>query len=302
VTADASAPRRAVATLRQVAGHIDEHLLVAGSQPITCVVLALNEELNIDHALWSLKPAGQVVVVDSGSADRTREIVERHGAVFVRHPWEGYARQRNWALDLPEIANEWVLFIDADEAVPSEAWREIAEFLHTPRGARAASFRRTVHMFGRPLRHGGFSTARVTRLLQRSHCHFIDREVHEHAVVDGRIHRMAVPLVHRDRKPFGAWLERHNWYSSLEAEARLRPPASAEDLDGARGMKQWVRTRLWPKLPAKPLLFFLYVYVVRLGFLDGRAGLRISALYGMQELAVQIKLEELRTAENESTC
>lgn len=263
---------------------------------VTCVVLTLDEEVNLPTVLASLAPAAQVLLVDCGSTDATPLIAADHGAELFTHDWPGFAQQRNWALSLPALEHDWVLFVDADEEVTPEGWEEIAAFLGAPADARAADFRRAVHLFGRRLRHGGFGTARVTRLLDRRHARFLERPVHEHAVVTGRIHHMKVPISHRDRKPFSAWLDRHNRYSTLEAQARLAPVDGAS-AEGAAALKHLVRTRVWQRLPARPLLFFLYVYVLRLGFLDGRAGLRIASLYGFQELSVQVKMEEMREAD-----
>lgn len=258
---------------------------------LSCVVLTLNEESNLRAVITSLEPADQVVVVDSGSTDRTVPISRALGADVLENRWPGYAKQRNWALKHPVLRHEWVLFIDADERVSSEGWEEIRAFLADPADASAADFRRSVRLFGRELRHGGFNSARVTRLLHRDQCRFLERPVHEHAVVQGPIRHLTEPILHEDQKPFAAWLDRHNSYSTLEAQARLNPQV-VDAIGGAR-VKDWIRAHLWPRLPARPLLFFLYVYVVRLGFLDGRAGLRIAAFYGFQELAIQIKMEEL---------
>ena len=132
----------------------------------------------------------------------------------------------------------------------------------------------------------------MTRLLKPERARFIERAVHEHAKVDGRTHHFRTALVHDDQKPFEVWLDRHNRYSTLEAEARLRPGEGSPG--GSRAVKQWIRQHMWPRVPLKPLAFFLYVYIVRLGFLDGLAGLRIAIMYGVQELAVQVKIEERR--------
>jgi glycosyltransferase involved in cell wall biosynthesis len=263
-----------------------------GKVPVTCVILTLNEEANIPVVLASLGPAEQVVVVDSGSTDQTVALATALDAEVFENAWPGYASQRNWAIEHAALRHPWVLFIDADEQMSPEGWAEIKAFLSDPGDRQAADFRRSVHLFGRELKHGGFNTARVTRLLHRGHCRFLERPVHEHAIVNGPIHHLTVPIIHDDRKSFAAWLDRHNRYSSLEAEARLHPAANAPA--GSARLKHQVRTFLWPRLPARPLLFFLYVYVVRLGFLDGKAGLRIAAFYGFQELSVQVKLDELR--------
>lgn len=259
---------------------------------VSCVVLTLNEEKNVPAVLSSLGPADQVVVVDSGSTDGTVALASEHGAEVLDTEWRGYARQRNWALVHPAVRNSWVFFVDADEQMSADAWAEVSAFLENPSGHRAADFRRSVRLFGKELKHGGFNSARVTRLLHRDYCKYADRPVHEHAIVSGSTHHMTAPLLHYDHKPFSAWLERHNRYSTLEAQARLHPPQSAPR--GSAGVKQWIRTHLWQRLPARPVLLFLYVYVIRLGFLDGQAGLRIAALYGFQELSIQVKLEELR--------
>jgi glycosyltransferase involved in cell wall biosynthesis len=264
------------------------------SVEVTVIVLTRDEERNIGSCLASLTPAAQVVVVDSGSTDATKEVVLEHGVQVIDRAWLGYARQRNWALEQPAVAHEWVLFVDADERVPQEAWVEIAEFLASPTG-NAGSFRRSVIFLGRELRHGGFESARVVRLLRRGRASYADRPVHEHPIVNGKIHRFSSRLLHNDGRAFEAWLARHNQYSSLEAEARLKRSSSDQWSPSGRGvrLKEALRRKIWPNLPFRPLLLFLYVYVIRVGFLDGLAGLRIAALYGFQELCVQIKSEEL---------
>ena len=192
-----------------------------GTVPVTSIVLTLNEELNVEACLRTLQPSEQIIVVDSGSSDQTAAIAAELGAVVLHNDWRGYAQQRNWAMD--QASSEWVLFVDADERVPPAAWAEIADFVGTARPAAAGDFCRRVFFLGSELRHGGFGTARVTRLLKPKRARFIERAVHEHAEIDGRTHHFRTALVHDDQKPFELWLDRHNRYSTLEAEARLRP-------------------------------------------------------------------------------
>lgn len=270
---------------------------MAEAVPVTAIVLTRDEERNLPACLDSLRRASQVVVVDSGSTDGTIELARSRGCTVVERPWPGYAAQRNWAMGHEAVEREWVLFVDADERVPDDAWEELRRFLVAP-GANAGSFRRSVVFLGRQLRHGGFGTARVTRLLRRGKARYAERLVHEHPVVEGGVHRFDTPLLHDDRRPFEVWLARHNEYSTLEARERAgagAPPPSGRVSLGV-GVKSAIRRRIWPMLPARPLLYFVYVYVLRRGFLDGRAGLRIASLYGFQELCVQIKAEALAAA------
>lgn len=261
---------------------------LAAPVAVSCVVLVLNEYQNLPDLLRSVARADQIMIVDSGSSDGSVEIAESMGATVLSNPWPGYAAQRNWALNSPCLQHEWVLFVDADERITNVGWEEIRSFIQNPGKDVAADFRRSVWVFNRELKHGGFNTARVTRLLHRRHCSFTERPVHEHAAVLGTVRHLKVPIIHDDQKPFEAWLDRHNKYSSLEAIARLDPhPTQLSRLS-----KEWIRRNLWQHLPARPLLFFAYVYVIRAGFLDGKAGLRIALLYGFQELAIGIKVEE----------
>src|SRR6185369_1926176 len=131
-----------------------------------------------------------------------------------------------------------------------------------------------------------------------------DREVHEHVVLDGPAGYLRHDLLHLDRRGLDAFVARHNRYSSLEANARFKAEQDAPDrarlkvslLASPVQRKRFVRELIWPRVPAKPLALFVYMYLVRRGFLDGRAGLALCVFHAFQEFMVGLKLAELRRA------
>jgi hypothetical protein len=151
------------------------------------------------------------------------------------------------------------------------------------------------------IKHAGWYPSWNLRLFRHRLGRYEDRPVHEHVVLDGPVGYLHNDLLHLDRRPLEAFVARHNRYSTLEAEARL----AAERTVRARRLspallgapverKRFVRERVWPRVPFKPLVLFVYMYVVRRGFLDGRAGLTLCVFHAFQEFMVGVKLAQLR--------
>jgi hypothetical protein len=155
---------------------------------------------------------------------------------------------------------------------------------------------------GRWIRHAGWYPSWNLRLFRHRLGRYDDREVHEHVVLNGRAGYLKSDLLHQDRRGLEAFVARHNRYSTLEAAARLKAERDAPDrarlpvslLRSPVQRKRYVRERVWPRVPAKPLVLFVYMYVLRRGFLDGRAGLALSTFHAFQEFMVGLKLAELR--------
>ena len=240
-------------------------------------------------------------VVDSFSADRTLEIARDGGAQVVQHRFESYSRQKNWALDSLPFRNEWVLIVDADERVPSELRDEIESVVSSSAQDGYYVNRRFIFL-GQWIRHAGWYPSWNLRLFRHRLGRYDDREVHEHVVLNGSVGYLRHDLLHLDRRGLDAFVARHNRYSTLEAAARLK--ALRDDPDRARlpvsflaspvHRKRFLRERVWPRLPAKPLALFVYMYLVRRGFLDGGAGLALCVFHAFQEFMVGLKLAELR--------
>lgn len=269
--------------------------------PVSVLVPTLDEELNLPQCLDSVEWADEVFVVDSCSTDGTVEIARARGAHVVPHPFEGYSRQKNWALDNLPFRNEWVLIIDADERVTPGLRCEIEQVL------KATAFdgfylNRRVIFLGTWVRHAGWYPSWNLRLFRHELGRYDDREVHEHVVLNGRVGYLQHDLLHHDRRGLDEFIARHNRYSTLEAVARLKAERDAPD--GARlplsllaspvQRKRYLRERVWPLVPAKPLALFVYMYVLQRGFLDGQAGLALCVFQAFQEFMVGLKLAQLR--------
>ncbi len=269
---------------------------------ITVIIPTKDEAKHIRRCVGSARALGRVVVVDCGSTDGTQRIATEHGAHVVHHAWEGHAAQKNWALAHLDIRTEWVLFLDADEyltAAGAEAIRRAAA------SGRADGFLlpRAYVFLGKRLRHAWWYPDYQLRLFRAGRGRFEERLVHEHVIVDGTTSTIDEPIMHENRKGLSAFIERHNRYSDLEAEEILRPSpvCKAGSLRGTwADHRRAMKDRVWFKIPARPLVRFLWLCVVRRGFLDGRRGLLFCQLIAMYDLMIDAKLLERRLARERS--
>ncbi len=263
--------------------------------PVTVVVLTRDEEVNLARCLTSVQWADQVIVVDSGSADGTVALARSLGAEVVHQPWLGFSGQREFALRLPEVRNDWVYFVDADEWVSPQLAAEVSAALAAA-GCAAFSHRLRLVFLGTWIRHcGWYSGSRVVRLVDRRYTKYDGSLVGERAQVDGPVGRLANDIVDEDLKGLAPWLHKHVRYAELEQRRRGQPvPLRARlgrfrhrDRTDTRPLARVVmKDLIFPAVPARPLALFLYMYVVRLGFLDGRAGLRFCFFHAWYQAAV----------------
>jgi glycosyltransferase involved in cell wall biosynthesis len=266
-----------------------------GSVPVSVAILTCNEEPNIRRCLSSVAWADQVIVIDSGSADDTMAIAKSLGAELVEQPWLGFSGQREFTLRLPQLRHDWVYFVDADEWVSPQLAREIAAKLKAP-SCTAYAHRFRLVFQGKWIRHcGWYSGSWLVRLVNLRYAKFDGSLVGERVCVDGPIQRLTHDIVDEDNKGFAAWLAKHVRYAQLEAQRRARVAPLHQRLRSVRARdrtvaRPWIRMILkdviFPSVPAKPLSLFLYMYVFRLGLLDGRAGLRFCFQHAWYEASV----------------
>jgi glycosyltransferase involved in cell wall biosynthesis len=261
--------------------------------PVAAIVLTHNEERNVRDCLSSLAAwVEQLFVVDSGSTDGTLAIAHEFGATVLTHPFEHYGAQRNWALANCPVTSPWVLNVDADERVTPELRGSIEHTLMSPDPEVCGYLvsRRTMFM-GRWIRHGGHYPAWHLRLFRRGRGSCEERLYDQHFRCDGPVRKLPGDLIDTLTPSITVFSQRHVRWAQLEAEEQERDDST--DAAGARirgtvGIgANAIETRRWlregyGRLPlfVRPLMYFLYRYVLRLGFLDGKEGLIFHFLQG----------------------
>jgi glycosyltransferase involved in cell wall biosynthesis len=259
---------------------------------LSVVIITFNEEANIGRTLESVKPLvadgkGEIIVVDSGSTDRTVEIAKSFGAKVFVDEWKGYAAQKNSAID--KATGDWILSLDADEVVERDLASLVAYVIskrqpHPKQELLSAMGVTTSHadlqgfwiqrrnlFLGRWLRHGGFWPDLKLRLFRKGSGRFENRAVHEDIAFAGKAGRLKgvlSALVHHSYPTLSDYIDHMNRYSSLGAEMVVA--------------KRNGRVRFSViNIVLRPLATFLYNYFLRLGFLDGREGLLLHLYHAV---------------------
>lgn len=225
-----------------------------GRPHVSAVVITLNASNQLEACLQSLEFADEIVVVDSGSTDRTVEIARARGARVVHQAWLGYGPQKRFSVE--QASNDWVFCVDADERVSSELRGSLEKALSRP-AFRAYEMARCNHFMGRWLRHGEGYPDWNLRLFDRRSARWSKDPVHEKVLTETVVGRLDGDLLHESAETLHSYLEKQNRYTSLQAGILYR---------------EGVRPSLF-KLVFSPLARFLKFYFLRGGFLDGVPGL-----------------------------
>ena len=269
--------------------------------PVSVVIPVKNEEKNLPRCLERLADYSEVLVVDSGSTDATRDIARTGGATLVDFQWDGkFPKKRNWVLRNVPLKNAWVLFLDADEYVSEAFNAEVARVVADP-AVDGCWITYHNHFMGRVLKHG--DPMRKLALFRKEKGAYerieedcwshLDMEVHEHPIIAGRVVSLKAPVEHRDYKDYSAYLARHNAYSSWEAHRCL-----ALGRTGFPGLtkRQRFKYRLMDSWWLGPV-YFLGSYLFKLGFLDGRAGWIMAVGKANYFFQIKCKIDELKGRE-----
>jgi glycosyltransferase involved in cell wall biosynthesis len=265
---------------------------------LTVIIPVKNEEKNLPKCLDRLDKFNQLIIVDSGSTDRTPDIAHEYGAEYHLFNWDGkFPKKRNWALRNLQIKNEWVLFLDADELISEDFIEEIEQKI---KDSSINGYWLIYHNYfmGKKLKHGDIFTklalfrvgsGEYERIEENSWSH-LDMEVHEHPIINGKVGHIKSPIDHNDYRGMEQYINRHNAYSSWEAHRFMALEKNGfPNLTSRQKMKYRLMKTGW-----LPVVFFVGSYFLKLGFMDGQPGFfwaRYKAHYFMQ---IQTKIMELK--------
>jgi glycosyltransferase involved in cell wall biosynthesis len=273
---------------------------------VTVVVPVKNEEKNLPACLAKLRSFAEVLVVDSSSTDRTREISESAGAKVINFVWQGgFPKKRNWVLLNYKFKTPWVLFLDADEHLTDAFLHEISTRI-SKNGYVGYWLNYRNHFLGRVLKYGVpqrklalFKVeAGLYERIDDACWSDLDMEVHEHPVLKGSIGQIAEPIDHLDYRGLHHFIDRHNSYSTWEAN-RFRQ-LSATSKEGQQLTQRQIAKYRFIKRWWFPIAYFLMTYFVRGGFMDGRAGLVYAVFKACYFFDIREKILERDSAVSRS--
>ena len=258
-------------------------------EDVTFIILTKNEEVNLPDCLESIKDfAKRIVVVDSGSYDKTVEIAKQNNCDVFEHPFENYARQFNWALDNCNIATKWSFRLDADERLTQKLCDELTKIMkeHDSDDINGVTMEAWLYFMGKKIRFGGHQKRKLM-LFKTGIGRIEDRNMDEHTVLStGRSISCKNRFIHYDFKNMTQWINKLNWYASREVQdycdykkGKSTKISSSDDksISKLRGKKFGIYYRF--PMFFRCWLVFIYYYIFALGFLDGRKGFIYHWIY-----------------------
>lgn len=252
--------------------------------PVSVIIFTLNEELNLPACLDSVSWCDDVIVVDSFSTDATAKLCLDRGVRWFQHAFEGFGSQRNWALEHCRPKYDWVLILDADERVPLALAQEMGKAVQGAASDIAAfRLKRRLYLWGRWLLFSSLYPTWVVRLVHKNRLRYENRGHSETYRAKGNILKLKTDLIDENLKGEKAWFERQRRYAATEAvyerQKEREIPFRPADLFSSDPLKRrFALKRISWNLPLRPVMYFLYSYAFRLGFLDGWDGWRFCRM------------------------
>ena len=276
---------------------------------LSVIILTYNEEIHIRRCLENVKQfASKVYVVDCFSIDRTAQIAKELGAEVIEHEWPGnQAEQFNWALDNLPITTEWILRLDADDYLLPGLIEELLEKLPViPESVSALSLSRARAFCGKILHHGIVNNIRIIRIFRKGKARYEKRLMDEHlSVLSGETIDMKNQFVDDNRMPIGLFIDKHNGYATREAALLLDAEYHLTNMDslpqdyGREVEKKRTQKARYARMPLfwRAFGYFVYRYIIKLGFLDGKEGFLWDFLQGWwYRTLVDAKVYEIKKA------
>lgn len=291
---------------------------------VTVVIPAKDEAINLVSCIAQVSVLGPCVVVDSESADSTREVATSAGAEVVDFQWNGqFPKKRNWVLSNYEFKTDWVLFLDADEFVSPKFVAEVNQAIQSTEYVGFwLNFEN--HFMGKKLRGGDpFRKLALFRVgageyerIEEDHWSHLDMEVHEHPVLQGTVGEIKAPIEHNDFRGIKHYIAKHNEYSSWEAARYLRlmrsrkemnPPSAIRHQKSPKSGSEWSNLTDRQKKKYRnlgkwwfALAYFLASFFLKKGFLDGSAGFHFALMKAIYFYQARLKILEMGITKSEN--
>lgn len=259
--------------------------------PISAIILTYNEERNLDNCLSSIeKFVDDIIIVDSISNDKTEEISKKYTSKFYQNKFINQAKQFIWAISNCDIKNEWILRIDADERWTKQGFDELRDIIENDR-ADGIYVKMKIFFMNRFIKHGAFYPNYFLRVYKRTKGTMENRWMDEHIKVNGRTVHSNIDVIESNydrQENISLWTNKHNGYSTREAIEFLISKYNLHKIDTVANFwgnkterKRWLKENLYFKVPLflRPFMYFVYRYIFKLGFLDGKEGFIFHTLH-----------------------
>lgn len=266
------------------------------------VILTLNERANIDACLASCTWSDDVHVLDSGSTDGTCERAQELGAKVWHNPFAGFGAQRNWAIDNIPLKHDWVFHLDADERFTMPLVQEMDQAIRAATPHSGFYVPNQMILLGQWIKRSSGYPAYQVRFFHKGRLRFTDSGHGQREATTGTLGKLTTPYVHHNfSKGLAEWLERHNRYSTKEAQQIIeelsQPLGLGTMLRGLLGggmQRRRTLKRLFARMPMRSTIRFCFALIVQGGILDGRAGLAYARLLAIYEQMIAVKVREGR--------
>mgnify|MGYP001611677470 FL=1 len=281
---------------------------------VSVIILTYNEELHLQRVLTNVQSfSKEIVIIDSGSTDRTVEIANAFKSRVYVHPFVNQSSQLNWALDNVSFNGEWILRLDADEVMTDELKQELeSRLLVIPEMVSGLYLKRRVWFMGKWIRYGGYYPTSLLRLWRKGYAVCEARKMDEHMkILSGTTEMATHDIIENNLRDLTWWIDKHNHYASREAQELIELNSLQGQSDNIKGslfgsqekQKRWIKENIYCRIPllVRPFLYFLYRYFFKLGFLDGAQGLVWHVLKGFWDrFLVDAKIYESQKSKKSS--